>query len=267
VPAEYGVVDRPALIVVAFREDSPSDVEALLPCLVSLRATAPEAQVLVVEDRAPGGPSLAEAAAEELGLVYVDQDDGAGLVAAANAGLEVARANGLDAVLVGPDVELLHAGWLARMQARTDTQGRPAAVVGGRLLHSDGLIAHAGFYFSVLRQRWLDRFMGVPGEVPESHAPTLCPVSARLQLLRNDTLHAVGLPDPELDAPFADLDHCLRVFDAGLECVYEPAAAGRRPGVAKGQQRDDSEPEVAGRLALDARHSRASFNRFIPDVV
>ena len=260
-------MDRPALIVVAFREDAPSDVEALLPCLVSLRTTAPETQVLLVEDRAPGGPSLAEAAAEELGCVYVDQDDGAGLVAAADAGLEVARANGLDAVLVGPDVELLHAGWLERMQARTDTQGRPAAVVGGRLLHEDGLIAHAGFFFSVLRQRWLDRFMGVPAEVPEAHAPTLCPVSAQLQLIRNETLHAVGLPDPELAAPFADLDYCLRVFDAGLECIHEPAVAGRRPGAALGPQPDDSEPEIAARAALSARHPRTTFNRFIPDVV
>ena len=260
-------MDRPALIVVAFREDAPSDIESLLPCLVSLRATAPDAQVLVIEDREPGGPSLAEAAAEELGIVYVDQDDGAGLVAAANAGLELARDAGLDAVLVGPDVELLHAGWLARMQARSDTQGRPAAVVGGRLVHADGLIAHAGFYFSVLRQRWLDRFMGVPGEVPESHAPTLCPVSARLQLIRNETLHTVGLPDPELAAPFADLDYCLRVFDAGLECIHEPAAAARRPDTAQGPQRDDSEPEVAGRVALAARHPRTSFSRFIPDVV
>ena len=259
-------MDRPALIVVAFREDAPSDVEALLPCLVSLRATAPAAQVLVVEDRAPGGPSLAEAASEELGCVYVDQDDGAGLVAAANAGLEVARANGLDAVLVGPDVELLHAGWLERLQARTDTQGRPAAIVGGRLEDREGLVAHAGFFHSLLRRRWQHRFGGVPADVAEVHAPALCPVSAQLQLIRWETLQAIDLPDPGLIEPFASIDYCLRAFEAGLESVHEPRAAGRLPRLPLVSKEETAE-EAAGRRRLNERHAPATIDRFIPDIV
>ena len=260
-------MNRPALVVVAFHESAPSDVEALLPCLVSLRSTAPQAQVLLVEDRAPGGPSLAEAAAEELGVVYVDQDDGAGLVAAANAGLEVARGAGLDAVLVGPDVELQQAGWLERMQARADTQGRPAAIVGGRIEHADGLIAHAGFYYSVLRRRWTNRFVGVPAEIAEAHAPTLCPVGAELQLIRWETLQAVGLLDPELEAPYAAIDYGLRTFEAGLESVYEPAAAGRRPGTVKPTRREESDAEALARHCVESRHAPALLNRFVPDIV
>jgi GT2 family glycosyltransferase len=260
-------VNRPTLVVVAFRENAPSDVESLLGCLVSLRSTAPQAQVLLVEDRAPGGPSLAEAAAEELGVVYVDQDDGAGLVAAVNAGLEVARDAGLDAVLVGPDVQLQQSGWLERLQARTDTQGRRAAVVGGRLQHADGLIGHAGFYYSVLRRRWLNRYCGVPADVAEVHAPTLCPVSTGLQLIRWETLQSVGLLDAKLEEPHVSVDYGLRVFTAGLECVYDAAVAGRRPGTVPPQRRDESDTGAASRRRLESRHAPALLNRFTPDIV
>jgi GT2 family glycosyltransferase len=43
-------------------------------------------------------------------------------------------------------------------------------------------------------------------------------------LVRAGTLASVGLLDEELDDGGADLDYCLRVFDSGLECIYEPLA-------------------------------------------
>jgi GT2 family glycosyltransferase len=259
-------VFRPTLAIVAYREETPADVEALLPCLLSLRQTAPDAQGLLIEDLEPGARSLAEVAAGELGCAYVPQDDGSGLVAATAAGLELAVQSGFDAALIGPDVEL-RPGWLDAMQRREDTQGRPAAVVGGRLEYADGLVEHAGFFYSILLRRWLSRYAGVPGEVSETHAAALCPVSARLQLIRHETLVAAGLPDVELEGPWAELDYCLRVFEAGLECVYEPAATGRSPRLAaKGLQHATRAERYWG-LQLEARHSPASFDRFIPDVL
>jgi hypothetical protein len=264
--ADYGVVVRPTLAIVAFREERPADVEALLACLVSLRRTAPDVQVLLIEDRDPGASTLAEAAADELGCAHVAQEDGAGLVAAAVAGLEVARDSGFDAVLVGPDLEL-QPGWLEALQSRRDTQGRPAAVVGGMLRFADGLVEQAGFFFSVLLRRWLPRYSGVPAEVAETRLPTLCPVGAQLQLIRFETLAAVDLPDPELGAPYADIDFCLRVFAAGLECVFEPAAAGRSTRLPlQGLQHETVAERLAG-ARLEARHAPGTFDRFIPDVV
>ena len=257
---------RPTLAIVAFREERPTDVEALLVCLVSLRRTAPDAQVLLIEDREPGTSTLAEAAAAELGCAHVAQEDGEGLVAAAAAGLEFALSSGFDAVLVGPDLEL-QPGWLEHLQARRDTQGRRAAVAGGMLRFADGLVEHAGFFYSVLLRRWLPRFSGVPAEVAETRLPTLCPVSAQLQLIRNETLAAVGLPDPELGATYADVDFCLRVFAAGLECVFEPAAVGRSTRLPlQGLQHETGRERIFGAL-LESRHAPGTFDRFIPDVV
>ena len=43
----------PTLIVVPVRAERDEDIEPFLQTLVSLRATAPEAMVLVVDDRSP----------------------------------------------------------------------------------------------------------------------------------------------------------------------------------------------------------------------
>jgi hypothetical protein len=57
------------------------------------------------------------------------------------------------------------------------------------------------------------------------------------------------------------------VFEAGLECVYEPAAVGRSPRLAaKGLQHPTGLERYWG-LQLEARHSPATFDRFIPDVL
>jgi GT2 family glycosyltransferase len=254
-------------VIVAFRQDAESDLEALLPCLVSLAHTAPELPKLLVEERPAGARTMAEAAADELGFTHVEHTEGGGLVAAANAGLEAARGMGMDAILVGPDVELIRPDWAARMQARTDTQGRPAAVVGGRLHFADGLIEHAGFYYSLIKRRWLNRFASVPAEVPESLAPTACPVSGRLQLIRHETLTKVGVLDPLFEAPFAELDYCLRTFEAGLECIYEPGAVGRSPRVPEPARRYDPPEETEGRRRLDTRHTPDRLLRFVPNVL
>jgi GT2 family glycosyltransferase len=262
-------VVRPTLAIVAFREERPTDVEALLVCLVSLRQTAPDVQVLLIEDREPGPPApqtLAEAAAAELGCAHVAQEDGAGTLAAAVAGLELARSSGYDAVLVGPDLEL-QPGWLEALRSRRDTSGRPAAVAGGMLRFADGLVEHAGYFYSLLLRRWLPRYSGVPAEVAETRLPTLCPVTGQLQLIRHEALAAVGLPDPELGAPYAEIDFCLRVFAAGLECVHEPAAVGRSTRLAlQGLQNETVHERLAG-ARLESRHAPGTFDRFIPDVV
>jgi GT2 family glycosyltransferase len=269
-------VVRPTLAIVAFREERPTDVEALLMCLVSLRQTAPDVQVLLIDtqptssagtgDREPAPSTLAEAAAAELGCAYVAQEDGAGTLAAAVAGLELAHSSGFDAVLVGPDLEL-QPGWLEALRARRDTAGRPAAVAGGMLRFADGLVEHAGFFYSLLLRRWLPRYSGVPAEVAETRQPALCPVSGQLQLIRHEALVAAGLPDPELGAPYAEIDFCLRVFAAGLECVYEPAAVGRSPRLAlQGLQNETVAERLAG-ARLESRHAPGTFDRFIPDVL
>jgi GT2 family glycosyltransferase len=218
------VTIRPTLCIVpAFVRDE-EELDVLLRCLVSLRSTAPDADVLVVDDASPAQELIAglEAVCDELGIALVSNDENSGFSATVNAGLEFALATERDAVLVNADIEFTGPSWLERMRARTDTQGRPAAVVGARLLYPNGLIQHAGIFLSPLHRDWLHRFQYGPADLPEAMTPTRCPVTAALQLIRYETLEQIGLYDETYKMCFEDLDYCLRVFEAGLECIYEP---------------------------------------------
>jgi GT2 family glycosyltransferase len=202
------------------------ELDVVLWCLVSLRQTAPDATVLVVDDHSPEAElaRLVELACDELGAAFVRADANAGFATTVNVGLELALANEMDAVLVNADVEFPEPGWLNRMRARTDSAGRPAAVVGARLLYPNGLLQHAGIYFSALHRGFGHRFLHGPADLPEALAPARCPVTAALQLVRWETLASVGLYDESFGMAFEDVDYCLRVFEAGLECIYEPSA-------------------------------------------
>jgi GT2 family glycosyltransferase len=69
----------------------------------------------------------------------------------------------------------------------------------------------------------MHRFQYGPNDLPEALVPCRCPVTAALQLIRHETLETVGLYDEAYRMCFEDVDYCLRVFDAGLECIYEPS--------------------------------------------
>ena len=224
IPGTCPVPSCPALAIVPTFLRSQEELDVVLRGLVSLRHTAPDATVLVVDDHSPAEDlaRLLELAADELGAAFVRADANAGFATTVNVGLELALANGMDAVLVNADVEFPEAGWLDRMRARTDTAGRPAAVVGARLLYPNGLLQHAGIFFSALARGFGHRFQGGPADLPEALVPARCPVTAALQLVRLETLATVGLYDASFGLAFEDVDYCLRVFEAGLECIYEP---------------------------------------------
>jgi GT2 family glycosyltransferase len=217
------VLDAPLCVIPSYLRTA-GDLDLLARCLVSLWSTAPQAGVLVVDDGSPERslvPQLA-AAVDELGYELIAKDENEGFSRTVNVGLRRALETGRDAVLVNADIEFLEPGWLERMHARTDTQGRPAAVVGARLLYPNGLIQHAGIFLSPLHRDWLHRFQYGPADLPEAQVPTRCPVTAALQLIRYETLQQVGVYDENYKMCFEDLDYCLRVFEARLECIYEP---------------------------------------------
>jgi GT2 family glycosyltransferase len=204
---------------------SPEELDVVLRCLVSLISTAPEASVLVVDDHSPDRSLVAalKVACDELGFELEQRAHNAGFSATVNAGLRRALASGADAVLVNADIEFIDSGWLERMRERTDTEGRPAAVVGARLLYANGTIQHAGVFLSLLSRDWMHRFQYGPDDLPEALVACRCPVTAALQFIRHETLVEVGLYDEGYRMCFEDVDYCLRVFDAGLECIYEPS--------------------------------------------
>jgi GT2 family glycosyltransferase len=216
---------RPSLCIVPVFLRSEEELDVLLRCLVSLAATAPDAEVMVVDDFSPERGLVAnlKVACEELGFELVQRTRNAGFSTTVNVGLRRALSAGYDAVLVNADIEFIDAGWLDRMRERTDTEGRPAAVVGARLLYPNGLIQHAGVFLSLLNRDWMHRFQYGPNDLPEALVPCRCPVTAALQFIRHETLVEVGLYDEGYRMAFEDVDYCLRVFEAGLECIYEPS--------------------------------------------
>jgi GT2 family glycosyltransferase len=254
----------PTLIVIPVRAERAEAIEPFLQTLVSLRATAPEAMVLVVDDRSPAElAQMLEIAAGELDCAYVLQQDGEGRSAAVNVGLSAAAEHGMDACLVAPGLTFDRAGWLDRLRARTGTDGAVAAVAGGSVIESTGLIRQAGYFFSLFRREWSARLARVPESLLDVHGALLCPVSTELQFIRREWIERVGLYDDLLSGPHAALDFCLRVTQAGGQCVFEPSVRARALAL------EDGEPDnlTADARRLRFKHAGVSFQQWAPEVV
>src|SRR4051812_8157793 len=92
----------PCLAVVPMYLRNEQDLDIVLRCLVSLRQTAPEVEVLVVDDCSPAAQlvDLIEIAAEELEIELCRLPVNGGFARAVNVGLRRARDAGRDALLV-----------------------------------------------------------------------------------------------------------------------------------------------------------------------
>jgi hypothetical protein len=260
--------DRPVVAVVPIVAGAPDDLDPIARRLVSLHLSAPGAPIIVASgsDSDPALLDQVAAAAEELGGELVRSP--AGVVAAVNAGLRAARDAGVDAVLVGDDLEPVGSDWLELLRRRTDTEGRPAAVAGAQLVYSQGLVAGAGLYFSILSREWLPRLRYAPVRLPAALTPCLCPVTG-LILIRAEALAQVGVFEDELSIEHAQLDFCLRVFAAGLECIYEPAAVARRqspPAAAAALPAAAQAEHERSTWALRRRHPDTDFSLWTPEV-
>jgi GT2 family glycosyltransferase len=259
---------RPLLAIIPVSVATEEQLEPLARCLVSLYGSAPAGLPIVIAAGADSDPDLlaqVAAAVEELDGELV-RSPGA-VTLAVNAGLAGARDAGADALVIAQDVELSAPGWLQHLQARIDTAGRHAAVVGGRLLYPEGLIAHAGLYFSVFFREWLPRYLHAPGELPAALTPRACPVGSGLQLIRQETLEQVGVYDPELAVEYATIDYCLRTFAAGLECVYEPAAIATRLTPPSFDGPEPDEDLARSYLRLREKHGTTDFAPWIPELL
>jgi GT2 family glycosyltransferase len=254
----------PTLIVVPVRAERDEDIEPFLQTVASVRASAPEAMVLVVDDRSPAPyAQMLELASNELECAYVLQEDGEGTSAAFNVGLNAAKGHGMDACLVAPGLVLDQPGWLNRLLARTDVEGKPAAVAGGAVIEPTGLIRQAGYFFSLFRRLWSARLARVPEALLDVHAPLLCPVSSELQLIRHEWIETVGVYDELLTGPHAALDYCLRVSEAGGHCVFEPSVRARALVLGEGEP-DDA---LVDARRLRFKHVGVSFQKWAPEVI
>lgn len=205
---------------------TPSDVEMLSDCVKSIRETEQDAlDVLVVDDGSPESSLVdaIEGLTDRWAFEVHRKQDNEGFSKTVNVGLERAMKEERDAILVNADIEFFQP-WLETMlnTERLVNDG-PADVVGALLIYpQSGLIQHGGVYFSLLTRMFWHRWQYAPMNLPEAHIRALSPVTGALQLIRAETLTAVGLYDEHFKMGFEDMDYCFRVFMQNGECVYNP---------------------------------------------
>jgi GT2 family glycosyltransferase len=210
---------RPLAVIPTFISDRRSQ-ELTFRCVSSIMATAgDQVDVMVVDDASPAKRLRTELIdATEAFVDWRIKSENTGFSRTVNVGLDQALREGRDAILINADVEFFEEGWV---QALLDVD---AYVVGGLLMFPNGLIQHAGVYYSALHRSFDHIFRFAPGSLPEAQKQRRCPVTGALQLIRNESLAIVGLYDENFPMAFEDVDYCLRVFEAGRDCVYQPRA-------------------------------------------
>lgn len=263
-------MNKPLVIIPMYLAEE-SDIEVTMDAVRSVRKTVSgSVDILVVDDYSPQ-QGLVDSIAP--GLARLDAElhrklDNTGFSKTVNVGLSCALAEGRDAVLLNADMEMTTPGWVRICQKTKDELGQPAAVVGGLLLYPSGLIQHAGIYFSLLTRNFDHMFKFGPANLPDAHVARTCPVTAAFQYIRHDTLEKVGIYDENFQMAHEDVDYCVRVFLAGMKCVYEPKVSafhfemlfrGRpSPKIAEWQQRSW--------LYFCEKYEGQNFNGMVPFV-
>lgn len=203
----------------------PQDLGTTVAAIESVRKTQGEGvDVMVIDDGSPA-QNLVDGLEHEIPQLSFDlhrKEENSGFSATVNVGLRKALQEGRDAILMNADVEITTPGWYRRMKATTDQKGKPAGVVGGLLLYPNGLIQHAGVYFSLITRTFDHMYKYGPGNLPEAMHKQECPVTAALQFIRHPILEKVGVYDEKFKMGWEDVDYCIRVFLADETCVYNP---------------------------------------------
>lgn len=224
------------------------------------------AELLVVDDGSPyqQGVDEVETLLEALGYSLFRKSSNTGFSSTVNIGLNVALESGMDACLINADIEFIDQGWLERME-QTE-----ADVVGALLLFPNGLIQHAGIYFSIISRSFDHFFRYAPGALPQALVPRQCPVTGALQLIRHETLSELGFYDEGFRLGWEDVDYCHTVFQSGRKCAYNPAVrAVHRESLFRGNNPSKKivEWQLASWLYLHEKQAGRSFAEYVPTVL
>lgn len=221
----------PRVSVVIPTKDNPAMLRTLLD---GLRATAPEAGVVVV-DNGSQNPAvervIASAAAQ---TVHVQAPFNFSLLV--NAGAAACRGEYLlllnDDIQVGPD------GWLEEMLAVAEAGTGP---VGAVLLYRSGLVQHWGIAMTGDRPEPLG--VGVqPAVLAGQPPPAPDAVTGACMLVRRALFTSLGGFKPLLRTNYNDVDFCLRAARAGHPPAL--ASAARLVHHESATRGKDSTPEV-----------------------
>lgn len=260
---------RDVLAVVPTYMSDPKDLEVTADMLRSLRRTAPDLDVLIVDDGSPRSDLVKSLESFDERCELVAKPENEGFATTVNVGLRRALAETRDVVLVNADVEFMDDGWLERMSEQVGVDGKPASVVGALLLYPNDLIQHGGIFFSLLHKCFEHRFKYAPHNLPEAHVAAQCPVTGALQFIRHEALADVGLYDDEFQLAWEDVDYCIRCFLARHDVIYQPTVrAYHHESLFRGRPN----PKIADMQARSwiyfmQKWSHQNFMHFVPDFV
>lgn len=230
--------------------------------LHTFRETCDE-KLVVIDDGSPNRrlANEFEAYTNDMGYDFISTEN-SGFASTVNVGLRMARKEGLDALLVNSDIQFIKEGWFEAMDS---TDGD---VIGARLLFPNGLIQHAGIYFSLIARRPEHIYRLAPGSLNMARKERVCPVTGALQLIRHETIKNVGLYDDNYRLGYEDFDYCLRVFESGRKCVYQPAAVAiHHEGVFRRKQGDAAQWFEQSWLYFGSKWEGKEITKWVPTLI
>lgn len=233
------------------------------------RTVPPEHTLLVVDDHSPNRDAVTDIHA------YLGSDtfkpfwslyqkaENTGFAKSVNVGLSMAKHNRMNALLVNADMEFPDPNWFKNMLA---VQG---SCVGGKLLYPNGLIQHAGVYFSLVTYTFDHLHKGGPADLDAANYPRYCPVTGALQFLSNECINAVGMYDETFKMGWEDVDYCLRVFLSGRRCIYSPdVVAVHHESVFRGNKSDKLNDWMRTSFyALYKKYEGLAFGQYVPMLI
>lgn len=188
----------------------------LIDCVAALQASVPQPEVIVVDNEAAPGQI---AAAAELGVTVLRPGGNLGFAGGANFAAAAASGDVLAFVnsdaIVAPDALSLLAAELADPHV-----GLVSASI--RLADQPALLNSAGNPVNFLMFSWAGSF-GTPAE-PGGPATPVASISGATFAARRETWEQLGGFDDAYFAYCEDVDLSLRVWQAGMEVRYVPAA-------------------------------------------
>lgn len=138
----------------------------------------------------------------------------------------VAGSSGDVVVLLNNDMQVTDPGWLRELVQWAVYPG--VGVVGGKLLHRNRTIQHAGIVLGMngfighLYLNTPEHYHGLAGSVDWYR--NFYALTGACQAIRRNLFHEVGGYDERFRLAFGDIDFCLRVVKAGYRNVYNPFA-------------------------------------------
>jgi GT2 family glycosyltransferase len=199
-----------------------SELEMTKKAIKTLLGTC-DADLMVIDDGSPNRELVNallcwEALENQTRFELRIKHENEGFSKTVNVGMRTALQRGQNALLVNADVEFFRDDWLKAME------GNQADVVGALLLFPNGLVQHAGVYFSVITRAPDHIYRMAPRTLAQVHEPRICPVTGALMLIKHATMEKIGVFDEGFGMGFEDVDYCYTAFREGLTCAYEPSA-------------------------------------------